>query len=300
MSKFVIYQIYEINQLSAMAIITFMSDFGTTDHYVAAVKARIIASRQDQIIVDISHNIEHYNIAHGSFVLGNVFREFPAGSVHLVAVHATGSLGEPYIGVKLEGHYFIGTDNGLLGLISEQEPEEVVILGHTEEDRQLARTTTFPARDIMATAAAKLAQGATLASLGETTQYFNRMIPRKPRLSKQLIAGHVIHIDHYGNLITNILQPEFELLAADKPFRIKLGREQINKVHKTYNLVDAGDLFAVFNSQRLLEIGVHSGNAAELLGMEYDSPILLQIATVDEGDLSLKDNGRHKGLRRSL
>jgi hypothetical protein len=276
-----------------------MSDFGTTDHYVAAVKARMMAIRTDQTIVDISHHIEHFNIAHGSFVLGNVFREFPEGTVHLVAVHATGSLGEPYIAIKLEGHYFIGTDNGLLGLISEKEPDEIVILGHTEEEKQLARTTTFPARDILAPAAALLAQGTPLSSLGDPTEYFNRMIPRKPRLSKQLIAGHIIHIDHYGNLVTNIVQQEFEQLVADK-FRIKLGREQINKIHKTYNLVDAGDLFAVFNSMGLLEIGVHSGNAAELLGMEYDSPILVHIAMVDEGDTLLKDSTRNRGLRRSL
>ncbi|WP_224995995.1 S-adenosyl-l-methionine hydroxide adenosyltransferase family protein [Cesiribacter sp. SM1] len=282
-----------------MAIITFMSDFGTTDHYVAAVKARMMAIRTDQMIVDISHHIEHFNIAHGSFVLGNVFREFPEGSVHLVAVHATGNLGEPYIAIKMEGHYFVGTDNGLLGLISEKEPDEIVILGHTEEEKQLARNTTFPARDILAPAAALLAQGTPLSSLGEPTQYFNRMIPRKPRLSKQLIAGHIIHIDHYGNLVTNIVQHEFEQLVTDK-FRIKLGREQINKIHKTYNLVDAGELFAVFNSIGLLEIGVHSGHAAELLGMEYDSPILVHIATVDEGDSMLKDSTRNRGLRRSF
>ncbi|AHM59716.1 hypothetical protein D770_07265 [Flammeovirgaceae bacterium 311] len=258
-----------------------------------------MAGKVDLPIVDISHHIQHFNIAHGSFVLGNVFRDFPKGTVHLVAVHATGNLGEPYIAIKLEDHYFVGTDNGLLGLISELEPEEVVILGHTEEDKQLARTTTFPAKDILAPAAAKLAQGAALASLGEKTDYFNRMIPRKPRLSKQLIAGHVIHIDHYGNLITNILQHEFEQLVNEK-FRIKLGREQINKIHKTYNLVDAGDLFAVFNSQGFLEIGVHSGHAAELLGMEYDSPILLHIAAVDEGDSLLKDSASNRGLRRSF
>jgi S-adenosylmethionine hydrolase len=282
-----------------MALITFMSDFGTTDHYVAAVKARIMAKRPEQIIVDISHHIEHYNIAHGSYVLGNVFREFPKGTIHLVAVHATGGLGEPYIGVKLEGHYFFGTDNGLLGLISEQEPEEVVILGITDEEKHLARTTTFPARDILAPAIAQFADGTPLAALGEPTQYFNRMIPRKPRLSKQLIAGHVIHIDHYGNLITNIIQQDFDELVADK-FRIKLGREQINKIHKTYNLVDAGELFAVFNSLGMLEIGVHSGHAAELLGMEYDSPILLQIAQAEEGESSLPNAASLRGLRRSL
>ncbi|EMR02029.1 SAM hydrolase/SAM-dependent halogenase family protein [Cesiribacter andamanensis] len=281
-----------------MAIITFMSDFGTTDHYVAAVKARILSTLPSQLIVDISHQIQHFNIAHGSFVLGNVFREFPPGTIHLIAVHATGGLGEPYIAIKLEGHYFIGTDNGLLGLISEQEPEEIVILGKTEAEKALARLTTFPARDLMAPAAALLAQGAPLSALGEPTPYFNRMLPRKPRLSRQLIAGHVIHIDHFGNLVTNVRKDEFEQLVSDK-FLIKLGREQITKIHKTYNLVDAGDLFAVFNSLGLLEIGIHSGHAGELLGMEYDSAILVHIPATDEEAGALMGI-RQRGIRRTL
>jgi S-adenosyl-L-methionine hydrolase (adenosine-forming) len=280
-----------------MALITFMSDFGTTDHYVAAVKARIMSALPQQFIVDISHQIQHFNIAHGSFVLGNVFREFPAGTIHLVAVHSTGGLGEPYIAIKLEGHYFIGTDNGLLGLLSEQEPEEIVILGKTEEEKALARSTTFPARDIFSPAAILLAQGYSLSALGEPCPYFNRMIPRKPRLSRQLIAAHVIHIDHFGNLLTNVRKDDFEQLVQDK-FLIKLGREQISRIHKTYNLVDAGDLFAVFNSLGLLEIGVHSGHAGELLGMEYDSPILIHIPASDEEAATLM-GARHRGLRRT-
>ena len=261
-----------------MSIITFISDFGAHDHYTAAVKARILSGNPSQVIVDISHHIEHFNIAHGSFVLGSVFREFPLGSVHLIAVHSTGGLGEAYIAVKLEGHYFVGTDNGLIGLLSEQEPEEVVILGITPEEKELARLTSFPARDILAGAAFRLAAGTPMSQLGEVTNYFNRMIGRKPRANRKLIAGHVIHVDHYGNLITNIERHEFEFLLQDK-FRIQLGRENLHKVHKAYNHVDAGEIFALFNSQGLLELGINCGNAAELLGMGFDSPITVHFVT---------------------
>ena len=257
-----------------MAVITFISDFGEHDHYTAAVKARILACNPTQIIVDISHNIQHFNLAHGSFVLGSVFRDFPEGSIHLIGVNSTGNLGEGYIAVKLEGHYFVGTDNGLLGLISEQEPETIVLLGTTPEERELARVSTFPARDILAPAAAKLANGSQLKELGEVTPTFNRMIPRKPRATRKLIAGHVIHVDHYGDLITNIQRSEFEFLLQDT-FRIQVGREVLQRVHKSYNMVDAGEIFALFNSLGLLEIGINSGNASELLGLAYDSPIIV-------------------------
>lgn len=264
-----------------MAIITFISDFGEQDHYTAAVKARILSSNPSQVIVDISHQIEHFNIAHGSFVLNSVFREFPQGSIHLLGVNATGNLGEAYIAVKLEGHYFVGTDNGMIGLLSEQTPEAIVILGNTSEEKELARLTTFPTRDVLAPAALRLAKGDAIESLGELTTYFNRMIPRKARATRKLIAGHVIHVDHYGNLITNIERAEFEFLLQDK-FRVQIGREVLHKIQKSYNLVDAGEIFALFNSRGLLEIGINSGNGAELLGMGFDSPITIHFITKDQ------------------
>lgn len=280
-----------------MAIITFISDFGVQDHYTAVVKARILACNPSQVIVDISHHIQHFNIAHGSFVLGSVFREFPEGTIHLLAVNATGGLGEAYIAVKLEGHYFVGTDNGLIGLLSEKEPESIVILGKTPEEKELARITTFPARDLLAGAASRLAEGIAMEDLGEPTTYFNRMIPRKARATRKSIAGHVIHIDHYGNLLTNIQRSEFEFLVQDK-FKIQVGRELLFKINRVYNHVDAGELFALFNSQGLLEVGINSGNAAELLGMGFDSPISIHFISEEE---SLHNNPiRSQSFNRQL
>ena len=267
-----------------MAIITFISDFGEQDHYTAAVKARILSRNPSQIIVDISHTIEHFNIAHGSFVLGSVFRDFPEGTVHLVGVNSTASPGEGYVAVKLENHFFVGTDNGLIGLLSEKEPELVVILGNTPEEKELARYSTFPARDILAPASARLAAGVAPEELGEVTTFFNRMIPRKPRASRKLISGHVIHVDHYGNLITNIQRSEFEFLLQEN-FRIQVGREVLQKINKTYSMVDAGEIFAIFNNLGLMEIGINNGNACELLGLNFDSPVIVHfVPSVSEKD----------------
>jgi S-adenosylmethionine hydrolase len=276
-----------------MAIITFISDFGEQDHYTAAVKARILSNDPSQIIVDISHQVQHFNIAHGSFVLGSVFREFPKGSIHLCAVNASGSLGEGYIAVKLEDHFFVGTNNGLIGLLSEQEPEAVVLLGNTDEEKELARFSTFPTRDILAPAALRLAKGEPIGQLGESTTYFNRMILRKARATKKHIAGHVIHVDHYGNLITNIERAEFEFLLEDK-YKIQIGREILPKIQKSYNLVDAGDIFAVFNSLGLLEIGINNGNAAELLGMNFDSPVTIHFVSGDQEAPSSSGNAQSR------
>lgn len=265
-----------------MALLTFLSDFGDTDHYVAAVKARILSVNPNQQIVDISHRIPGYNLAHASYVLASTFREFPSGTVHLCGVNAVANLGETYIALKLEGHYFVGVDNGLFSLISEEEPELIVDLACTEELQSLARSTTFPTRDMLAAAACKLASGTAIEELGEPLTYINRMLPLKPRATKKLIAGHVVHIDHYGNLHTNIQRLEFESLLEES-FYVKIGREKLWKIQRSYAQSDPGDLFCLFNSQGLLEIGIHSGNASELMNMHYQSPIMVYFVPKEQG-----------------
>ena len=248
-----------------MPLVTFLSDFGCKDHYVAAVKAKIYALDTHIDVIDISHQIEHFNIAHGSFVLKSVFRDFPQNTVHLVAVNSVGPSREPYIAMRLENHFFVGTDNGLLGLLSEQEPEEIVKL--------TSSSTTFPAKDIFAPAAVSLAQGAALSALGKPTEKFKKMIPRQVKVTQTQISGNVVQVDGYGNLITNIDKQTFETLNANNSFRIVFGREISESVHQSYHDTDYGDCFLLFNSLGLLEIGINNGNAYELLGLDYDSPV---------------------------
>lgn len=250
-----------------MAFITFMSDFGNKDHYVAALKAKILSFDPNAKIIDISHHIEHFNIAHGSFVLKSVFKEFPEGSVHIAALNAHDQQQETSLALKLEGHYFVGPDNGLFGLLSDQEPEVVVKLRTTHE------TNSFPAKNTYAEAAVKLSQGAAIHELGEDFREYKRLIGRAARATKKQISGHVIHVDTYGNLITNIEKRDFDILSRDKKYSVIFGRESLRKIHGAYNLVDPGDCFLLFNDLGLLEIGIFKGNASELLGLGYDSPV---------------------------
>lgn len=250
-----------------MAIITFISDFGYSDHYIAAVKGKILQENPLQQIIDISHAIEHFDIAHGSYVLKMAFRDFPKGTVHIVAVDSNGNQDDKVVALKLEEHYFIGIDNGLFGLISDAEPSEIVALTDG------GSTPSFPARDIMATAAAKLANGTPLETLGQPTNSIKRLLGRSFRATKKQISGNVIRVDHYGNLITNIEQKAFNILSKGKSYTVKFGRENFTKIHAGISQVGNGDIFIIFNSLGLLEIGINKGNAAELLGLRYDNPI---------------------------
>lgn len=252
-----------------MALITLLSDFGYSDHYVAAMKARILSVNSGLGIVDISHEVALSDIAHASHILKSVFRDFPVGSIHIVSVHTSGHPEEKYIAVKLEGHYFVCPDNGLLGLISDQSSEAVVDITPNEH------SSTFHALDVMCPAAAKLANGTAIQDLGAPMDSFKMMLGRHLRATKKQIAGNVIRVDHYGNLITNIEKEPFDILSKGKPYNIIYGRENSRRIHQYYGQVEPGDCFLVFNNLGLLEIGIYQGNATELLGLGFDSPVMI-------------------------
>jgi S-adenosyl-L-methionine hydrolase (adenosine-forming) len=252
-----------------MAIITFLSDFGESDHYVAAVKAKILSINNALQIVDLSHQIAACDIAHGAYVLKSVFRDFPEGTVHLVAVNSTGQQDDKHIAIKLEGHYFIGSDNGLFGLISDQNAEYQIDININNNK------STFPAKQILSAAAAKLASGTNITDLGQPIEHFKKMLGRHLKANKSLISGHVIRVDHYGNLITNIDKQTFDILSKQKAYNVIFSRENSRRIHLNVNSVDAGDIFVIFNDQGNLEIGINQGNASELLGLGYDSPVMI-------------------------
>lgn len=253
-----------------MAIVTLITDSGESDYYVAAIKAKVLSINPGLTIVDITHYIGSCDIAHGAFVLRSVFRDFPKGTVHLVGVDATGNRGESLIAVQLEDHLFVGSDNGLIGLISDKNPQMIVELNKINPV-----VTTFPEKDIFAPAAARLASGVNISSLGSPTTQFKKMTDRYVKATKRGISGHVIRVDHSGNLITNIPREAFEILSKGKNYVVQFGGEKFRKLQTNYNQAEQGDCFVMFNSLNLLEIGIYKGNASLLLGLGYDSPVMI-------------------------
>ena len=251
-----------------MAIVTLLTDSGESDFYVAAIKAKILSTNPGLTTVDISHQISSCDIAHAAFVLRAVFRDFPKGTVHLVGVDAGGNRGDVPVAVHLEDHLFVGADNGFFGLISDKQAQNVIELNKVNRI-----PTTFPEKDIFAPAAAKLASGVNISSLGTPLGQFRKMTDRYVKATKRMIAGHVIRVDHSGNLITNIPRDAFETLSKGKNYVIQFGGEKFRKVQTNYNQAEQGDCFVMFNSLNLLEIGIYKGNASALLGLHYDSPV---------------------------
>lgn len=257
-----------------MAIVTLLTDSGESDHYVAAIKARIISINPGIRIEDVSHKIKPNDIAHAAFVLRAVFRDFPKGTVHLVGVDAAGSKGDLPIALQLEDHFFVGSDNGLFGLISDKTHQNLIALNSIN-----TISTTFPERDIFAPAAVKLASGISLSDLGKPLAVFKKMIDRQVKATKKQITGSVVRVDGFGNLITNIPREAFEILSKEKVYTIQFGGEKFRRIHTDYHQVDEGECVIVFNSLNMLEIGIYKGNASELLGLAYDSVVTI---TFDE------------------
>lgn len=250
-----------------MALITFLSDFGYRDHYVAAVKAQLLRLAPTVPVLDITHAIEPFNVAQATHVLGAVFADFPAGTVHLIGVddHGVGRRG--WLAVSWQGHYFVAADNGILTLLTDARPDDLVRLPIPAE------WPAAPTRDVLAAAAAHLALGRPLTDLGPLSTELYQLLNRQLRLQDHRITGHVVHVDHYGNLITNITREAIEAVGHGRPCTIHFGRESVRGVARHYQTADPGDAVCVYNSQGRLCIGMNQGHAAELLGLHFDSQV---------------------------
>ena len=251
-----------------MAIVTLLTDSGESDHYIAAIKARIFSIDSEIKIVDISHQIRVFDIGHGAYVLRSVFRDFPKGTVHLVGVDAAGNRGDSYVFIQLDNHFFVGCDNGFFSLLSDTAPEKI-----WEITTSSPILTTFPEREILAETAGKLASGHDPGSLGKPLTALKRLIDRQVKATRKQITGHIIRVDHFGNLVTNIPKVAFDTLSKGRDYTVHFGGEKFRRIFSLYNQADLGECFIVFNSHGFLEIGIFKGNASELFGLGYDSVV---------------------------
>ncbi|MGB3480069.1 MAG: SAM-dependent chlorinase/fluorinase [bacterium] len=246
-----------------MRIITFLSDFGEDDWFVAAVKGEILKIKPNVHIIDITHRIKPHDIGSAAFILKSVFRNFPPGTVHLVVIDpGVGSKRKPII-VHAEPYYFTGPDNGVFSYVYNKHAKvySIKVKGEVSD--------TFHARDIFGPVAARLASGDVPSSFGgETHDYLNFEFPRVTKKGKRLY-GEVVYIDHFGNLIINIpntmgLQ---SLCISGKDIPVKY----------YYGEGDKGQIICVKGSSGYYEIACNKGNAKELLGVNTGEKITAKL-----------------------
>lgn len=270
-----------------MPIITLTTDFGLKDASVAAVKGAIYSELNKALIVDITHEVSPFHISEAAYIIRNAYRNFPKGSIHILGVDSELTPENEHIAVKLDGHYFICANNGIISLLTnEMVPEKSVKINI--HDKVI---TNFPVLDIFVQVASHIARGGTLDVIGKSISTFKTLRNIEPVIkSNNEIIGAIIYIDNYGNAVSNISKKIFKEVAKARDFKITARGFQFNKIYRNYSDAinfelpkdrreEEGKRLALFNSSDYLEISIYKsnpetvGSASSLLGLRVGDSI---------------------------
>jgi len=245
-------------------LVTLLSDFGSRSPYPAAMKA-VLVSYGQHLLVDISHDVPRHDIPAGAYLLSTIVPFVPAGTVHLAVVDPGVGTARRGLIVASGGQYFVGPDNGLLLPAARRVGRPRAYLITDERLLRAVRSTTFHGRDLFAPAAAVLARGTPPEVLGRPVSEIVDLDFGTGRIERGVLAGAVIYIDPFGNVITNI--PVSLLPAAGTPLAVRVGRRGVPaSVGSTYGDRPRGRAVVVPGSDGFVEIAVREGSAASLLG----------------------------------
>ncbi len=256
-------------------IVTLTTDFGLQDHYVSVMKAVMLAVNPELRFVDISHQIPPQDIMAGAWVIRNASMEFPPGTVHLVVVDPGVGTERNAVAVKIRDQYFVGPDNGIFSLIGDEDYEAYRLTNRSFWKKE--PSNTFHGRDIFAPVAAHLASGTKLSDLGAPVEELVTYRWAVPISDKDGVQGWVIHIDRYGNLISNITADLIRDSIGDSKFRIYTGNTILDEIVSTFNAVADGEPAAYIGSSDTLEIAINKGNAREMLGVQKGAQVSIFI-----------------------
>jgi S-adenosylmethionine hydrolase len=257
-----------------------LTDFGGLDPYVGVMKGVILGINPEATVVDLGHGVSAYGVLEAAFHLKVAYRYFPQGTIHVVVVDpGVGSARRPILCVA-GGQAFLAPDNGVLGYVLAAEPAARVI--HVAEEGYFLRpvSRTFHGRDVFAPVAAHLSLGLAPERLGPPIADYARLdLPRPRRAPDGRATGEVLHVDRFGNLITNLTRDEIDAVADRSPsgtVRVRLGTGADLGMHSHFaSAREPGRAGALVGSSGHLEIFVYQGSAAETLGARVGSEISL-------------------------
>jgi len=262
-------------------IIALLTDFGTSDIYVAEMKAVILSICPEAEIVDITHDIPKFNIRLGAIKLLEASRYFPEGTIHVGVVDpGVGTARRPII-VHAERHLYVGPDNGLLIPAAMQEGIKAVY--HIENRKYLFPkiSRTFHGRDIFAPTAAHLALGVKPSDFGRKIDDYVVIDLPKPRIVGNSIEGEILYIDQFGNSITNISEEMLHKIGIKDGCTLKVeleGREMKLRLVSAYGDAEVGEVLTIIGDNDLLEVSINRGNAAKSLNIKVGDRVRISLA----------------------
>lgn len=273
-----------------MSIITLTTDYGLKDHFVGALKGKIVSQLPNATVIDISHDVDPFNVAQASYIIESAYASFPKGTVHLIGVDAEMNSENQHIALQWNGHYFIAADNGILSILTQKiTPEKIYAINI--HDRLHLEATDM---DVLVTVAAHLSKGGLPNVIGKEIQALKDVTQLQPILENNTtIKGCVIYIDHFGNVVTNIAKKMFLEIGQGRPYEIffnaksnlKKKKNPIKTIYPKYSEIVNNDDYtsstydgirvAIFNEANYLELGIYRsnprslGSASSLFGLNY-------------------------------
>jgi len=261
----------------ATAPITLLTDFGTADYYVGAVKGVVLSINHSATIVDLTHDIPPQDIEAGAFVLLGSYRSFPKGAIHVAVVDpGVGSARRPII-VSARGQFFVGPDNGLFSYVLDREVDYRVFQVVEQQYFHQPVSTTFHGRDVFGPVAAELSNGVSPDSFGPQIKDAVRLPSLKPKVLKNgKVKGRIIHIDRFGNCVTNIDSG----VEVNQTTTLRVNGNTIESVQEFYSEGKKRiKLFAIWGSAGFLEISAQNRSAAKMLKAKRGDEVVVETKT---------------------
>jgi hypothetical protein len=264
-----------------MSIITLTTDYGLKDHFVGALKGKILSEFREATIIDISHNIDAFNVAEAAYIIGAAYGSFPKGTVHLIGVDIELNSENQHIAMQWNDQYFVCADNGILSmLIQKIVPQKLVAINI--HDRLPNDATDL---DVFVKVACHLAKGGLPNVIGKEIKTIKEVTELQAVVQENQIKGYVIYIDHLGNAVTNISKKMFLETGKSRPYSIQFKNQTIKTILPKYSDIGIsekyplkyyeGEKLAIFNEAGFLEIAIFRsnpetvGSATSLLGLGY-------------------------------
>jgi len=267
-----------------MPVITLTTDFGNKDHFVGSVKGSLYNEISNVNIIDISNDISPFNIIEGAYIIENAYKSFPEGSIHIIGVDSEKTPEKKHLVIKLDGHFFICADNGIMSLVSNRiKPEKIIDINIHNSS-----SSSFTVLDVFVKVAAHIYRGGSIDLVGKEIYQLKELYDINPILNEKNneITGNVIYIDNYENVVTNISRLVFEEFGKSRAYVINARNYKFNSIVNSYSesikfnvkkelRKEEGKKIALFNKANFLELAIYksnpliTGGASSLFGLKY-------------------------------
>lgn len=251
-----------------MQIVSLTTDYGTRDYYVAELKAMLLGNSLDMQVVDVSNEVEKFDIVQASFFLKNTMNAFPAGTIHIVAVHCHYAGSSEMICFQRNSQWFIGPNNGIFSLVFDDLQEEEMFVVSPPN------VQPFSINRLISHAAAYLSHQLPVQEIGPPLTQFVRKLNIQPVITSGQIRATIVHIDYFENVIVNLRKETFDRVCNGREFEIYYKpNEPITSFSQNYGQVGVGEALAFFNSAGYLEIALNMDRAASMLHLHKNETI---------------------------